>query len=251
MKFSVVQGAFLLGVPALFVASGVLAAPAAAEQQKRDDPSSSSAQQDLITKLLLAPTAGDRIGLLEDKDFVFDFGARPAGSPGVASGLGGRIVGANRKTMPSLIGFGSAVAVGFLGPCGFNTPHIHPRGTETQTVAQGSLVTTMLLENGVRPIRTNLTQYQMTFFPQGSMHQQYNPDCEPAVFIAGFNNEDPGTQQTQDTFFMLEDEVIKAAFGGGEFFDGEDIDRVRNMIPKSAALGVEQCWKKCGIPKRK
>jgi hypothetical protein len=201
----------------------------------------------LITKLLLAPTAADRVAILSnDADYTFNF-AKPANS----TGLGGSIVGANRKNMPALIGQGSSMAVGFLGPCGFNTPHTHPRGTELQIVVEGSIVTTMILENGARAVHTNLSTYGMTVFPQGSLHQQFNPDCEPTVFVAAFNTEDAGTQQTQDTFFMLDDNVIKAAFGGGEFFDGQDIDRVRHMIPKSVALGVDQCLQKCGISKRR
>jgi hypothetical protein len=142
------------------------------------------------------------------------------------------------------------MAIGFLGPCGFNTPHTHPRGTELNVVVQGSLVTTMILENGVRAVNHNASLYQMSLLPQGALHQEYNPDCTSTVFVAGFNNEDPGAQQTQDTFFKLEDNVIQAAFGG-DIYSGEDIDLIRDMIPANVALGVEECLRKCGIPKRK
>lgn len=113
----------------------------------------------------------------------------------------------------------------------------------------------MVPENGVlnadgscRVIRTELTANMMTPFYQGSVHTQFNPDCEPATFVAAFASEDFGTGQIADETFALSDDVIAATFG--QSIAGEDIDKVRQAIPKSIALGVDECLKKCGKYKR-
>lgn len=229
----------------LLLASSALCAPSV----KRTS-STTSANEDLIAKLLLAPTGRDRIELLpNDNDFTYDFNAPPT-ELGIAKGLAGHTVNANRKTMPSLIGTGSSMTVGFLSPCGMNTPHTHPRGTELNIVVEGSLVTTMILENGVRAVQNNVTKYQMNVFPQGALHMEFNPDCTDAVFVAGFNNEDAGTQQTMDAFMKLNSDVITAAIGGEIMIDGRDIDQVKGLVPANVALGVEECLQKCGLTKR-
>lgn len=136
-----------------------------------------------------------------------------------------------------------------------NTLHVHPRSAELQIVTSGRLVTEMVPENGVmdaegnrRVIRTVLSANMMTPFYQGSVHTQFNPDCEPATFVASFAAEDFGTGQVQDETFALTDDVIAATFG--QSIAGEDIDRVRQAIPKSIALGVDECLQKCNIQKR-
>jgi hypothetical protein len=92
-----------------------------------------------------------------------------------------------------------------------NPPHTHPRATEIQFNVNGTLRTGMITENGARFIMTELNPGGMTIFPQGSIHFQVNEGCgayppfmiydssltifslpEPAMFVAGFNSEDPG-----------------------------------------------------------
>lgn len=85
-------------------------------------------------------------------------------------------------------------------------------------------------------------------FYQGSVHAQYNPDCEPATFVASFNAEDFGTGQVADELFSMSNEVVSAAFGNE--IKGEDVAAFRAYIPESIALGVESCLKKCGIAKK-
>ncbi|RFU26878.1 hypothetical protein B7463_g9449, partial [Scytalidium lignicola] len=208
---------------------------------------------DLTQQLFLADTAADRFALLPDnKDFVFNFDNPALFGKG---GKGGDLIAANRKTFPALVGSGSGMAVGFLGPCGFNTPHVHLRGTELQIVVEGRIVTEMLPENGVndangkrRVITNTLHPFELTPFYQGSVHTQFNPDCTNTTFIAGFNNEDFGTGQVPDELFAFTDDVVSAAFG--QAIDGAEVDKFRAAIPASIALGVEQCLKKCHISKR-
>ncbi len=210
---------------------------------------------DLTQQLFLADTAVDRFALLpNDNQFVFDFGAQAKGQ----GGKGGDLFAANRKTFPALVGTGSGMAVGFLGPCGFNTPHVHPRATELQIVTQGRLVTEMLPENGVfknniaangrRVITNTVNAFQMQPFYMGSVHTQFNPDCTPATFVASFNSEDFGAGQVPDELFAMSPDVVSAAFG--QAIDGADVAKFKGAIPTSIALGVEQCLKTCGIAMR-
>ncbi|KAF2226852.1 RmlC-like cupin domain-containing protein [Elsinoe ampelina] len=206
----------------------------------------------LTAQLTLADSAIDRFLLLpNNKDFVFTFDDATKKGKG---GKGGDLIAANRKTFPALVSTGAGMAVGFLGPCGFNTPHVHPRSVELQIVTQGRLVTEMVPENGVlqdgkrRVIRNTLEKNQMTPFYQGSVHAQFNPDCEDASFVAAFNSEDFGAGQVPDELFALSDEVVAAAFG--QAVAGEDVEKFRKAIPVSIAKGVEECLAKCGIKKR-
>lgn len=216
-------------------------------------PAPTPAGLSLTAQLQLADTAIDRFALLpNDSDFVFDFGNPALKGLG---GKGGDLVAANRKTFPALVSTGAGMAVGFLGPCGFNTPHVHPRSVELQIVTQGRLVTEMLPENGVldankkrRVITNTVNTNQMTPFYLGSVHTQFNPDCTNTTFVAAFNNEDFGAGQIADELFAFSDDVISAAFG--QAIAGEDIETFRNAIPVSIARGVEQCLKTCGIAKK-
>jgi hypothetical protein len=210
----------------------------------------------LTAQLFLADTAVDRFALLpDDTQFVFDFGNPALKGKG---GNGGDLIAANRKTFPALVGTGAGMAVGFLGPCGFNTPHVHPRSVELQIVTSGRLVTEMLPENGVfngnlaangrRVINNTITEFQMQPFYQGSVHTQFNPDCTNTTFVAAFTSEDFGAGQIADELFAMSPDVVSAAFG--QAIDGADVAKFKAAIPTSIAEGVEQCLKTCGIAKR-
>ncbi|EMF16140.1 RmlC-like cupin [Sphaerulina musiva SO2202] len=210
---------------------------------------SSSSGLSLIQQLELAPTAVDRIALLSPADFLYDFQNPPANTDAKTTGKGGFTVKADRKVFPALIGTGVAMTVGFLGPCGFNTPHIHPRSSEINIIIEGRLGTEFVAENGVPPIANILEKFQMTVFPKGAVHTEFNPDCTNATFVAGFGSEDPGVQQSAQTLFSLDPEIVKAVLDV-ETINGESIEQFRSMIPANVANGVDACLKKCGIPKR-
>lgn len=208
----------------------------------------------LTQQLFLADTAADRFNLLpDDKQFVFSFDDPALKGKG---GKGGDLVAANRKTFPALVGTGAGMAVGFLGPCGFNTPHVHPRAVELQIVTEGRIITEMVPENGVfkdgkaangrRVITNTLEKFQMQPFYQGSIHAQFNPECEKATFIAAFNNEDFGAGQAADELFSMSPDVVSAAFG--QAISGEDVAKFKGKIPTSIANGVQACLQKCNIP---
>jgi hypothetical protein len=209
----------------------------------------------LTQQLFIADTAVDRFALLpEHKNFLFDFNDPEGKQKKANNGTSGRIIKADRKTFPALVGTGAGMAVGFLGPCGFNTPHLHPRSVELQIVTDGTLKVEMAPENGVknadgkrRVISNTVHTNQMTPFYQGSVHTQFNPTCYNATFVAAFNNEDFGAGSIADELFAFDSNVVTAAFG--EAISGADVDKFRHAIPASIAFGIDQCLKECKIVK--
>ncbi|PGH03870.1 hypothetical protein GX51_03858 [Blastomyces parvus] len=220
------------------------AAPALEKKSKKPQ----RADLKLVRDLMTAPTMVDRINLLpKNSDFVFKF-TDPPFTDGISKGDGGHSVSANRATFPALIGSGVSMTLGFLDGCGFNTPHTHPRAAEMNIIVEGRLNTQFIMENGARAVHNSLNRYDMAIFPPGAMHAEFNPDCTPAVFVAGFGDEDHGVQQTAQTFFGLKNSMIDATLGfSGATISGKDIDTYRGLIPKNVALGVDKCLKKCGL----
>ncbi|KAK8206702.1 hypothetical protein M8818_004536 [Zalaria obscura] len=220
--------------------------------------SAAAANKALASKLLTDPTQVDRFNdlltvdgagkeLLSDdavrERVVFDFNKAPA------AGEGGRILLATEDNFPILTEFGLATAVAFL---------VHPRATEFLTLVQGELQTGFVLENGflvadkdtatVTQISANLTAFQSTIFPQGSIHFQLNPTCEPATFVSTLNSADPGTSQIAQNFFSLDAGIVNTALGGfPEQISADNIGDFRQHIPNNLALEIEQCAMRCGL----
>ncbi|KAG0652394.1 Spherulin-1B [Hyphodiscus hymeniophilus] len=210
--------------------------------------------QDLLSSLELAPTVADRLTILDKADpagsyFKYNFNLAANPSPGGGTGLGGSGVLANRKNFPALIGLGVAASVGFLNPCGMNTPHTHPRATEFLTIASGSNVTSgFIQESGeTTPITFTLNQYEGGIFPMGSIHYEFNDSCEPAVFIAAFGAEDPGLSRIAQNFFGLAPDIVDSDLGYPSFLDHTNIAKFAPTIPAAFALGTKECLNRCGI----
>ena len=136
-----------------------------------------------------------------------------------------------------------------MNPCGMNKPHIHPRASEFLILATGANVKTgFLLENGLQTqMSTTLSQYQGAILPQGSIHFEFNDNCEPAVFIAAFSNEDPGLSTIGKNFFLLDPDIVDADLGFPDFLDHTNIRQFAQSIPKSFAQGAMECLDRCHI----
>ncbi|KAL5335915.1 RmlC-like cupin domain-containing protein [Aspergillus crustosus] len=262
MRFTQVASISLLAGSALAVPTAPRSAPSPSDTPSPDYSNIDSVlppvvpintragNQDLISSLILAPTQADRAKLLNlPGDYIFDFNESGAPESSESVGLGGFSVGAHAKTFPALIGNDAAMTLGFLGPCGMNTAHVHNRATELNVVVKGRLVTNFVIENGVAPIENTLSLYQMAVFPKGAIHQEFNPDCEDTVFVAGFNDADPGVSQVAQNFFSLRSDVLQATLGGIQTFNGQDIESFRETIPANIALGIDACLAKCGLKK--
>jgi hypothetical protein len=203
--------------------------------------------------LFVDPTSGEV--LPKDKlaqQLVFDFSqAKPA-----MGEFGGAKAAATVANFPWLTEQDLSTTVAFLGPCGMNTPHVHPRGNEFLTTVNNTLEFGMILENGLvaadkgtGELTGTLNAFQGTVFPKGAIHYQFNPTCDTTAFVAVLSDVDAGTNQVAQGFFGLNEDVVEATLGFTAPIDGKFIDQLRGKIPLSLAKGVEQCLAKCKISK--
>jgi len=201
-------------------------------------------EKDLETETLIEiqsqVTELERLSLLSDDDFVFDF-IHPVS--GVSNGAGGHTVAATSKNFPALIGHDIAMTVGFIEPCGFNLPHIHPRATEINFIVSGEFQAGFFSENGGKFIGHLLKPGMATVFPKGVIHFEVNMQCERAVFVAAFNNQDPGVTTIASSFFGLPTQIVGASLGNLDISTVEELMQQLPMNPGS----VDECRKRCGL----
>jgi len=69
-----------------------------------------------VSELITANGQAERINMLNDSDFVFDF-FHPRPGAVSSSGPDGHIIAAKLDNFPVLVGEGIAMSVGYLGPC--------------------------------------------------------------------------------------------------------------------------------------
>jgi len=194
-----------------------------------------------VSQLKGAATAPQRMALLRDSDLLFDF-VNP--TSGVVTGAGGRTVEASSSNFGAVVGNGVAMTIGFLGPCGINTPHTHPRATEINFSVNGTLRAGLLTENGARFVINDLTPGVASVFPQGAIHFEMNMGCETALFVAAFNDEDPGVNSIAQRFFGLAPDIVGASLGG---LGVTEVVGLENLIPDNVVAGTDECLRRCGL----
>jgi len=194
-----------------------------------------------VGQLRDAPTAAQRLELLKDSDFVFDF---LHSTTGVTTGAAGHTVFATSDNFAAVVGNGISMAIGFLGPCSMNTPHTHPRATEINFSVNGTLRTGLLTENGARFVVNSLPAGSATIFPMGAIHFEMNTGCEPATFVAAFDGEDPGVNSISQRYFGLPPDIVGAALGG---LGVEEVVGLEAKIPDNVAAGTDECLQRCGL----
>ncbi|VDC01156.1 unnamed protein product [Peniophora sp. CBMAI 1063] len=199
---------------------------------------------ELTEELRLAPTKVDQSKIITDELSIFDFNGAKTGDLGVTTGVGGHTVAADSVNFPAVIGNGVSMTIGYLGPCGMNTPHTHPRATEINFSLNTTLRGGVLIENGARFAEIDIRPGTATIFPQGAIHFEMNPSCEEAMFVAGFNGENPGVQQVAQRFFGLPPDIVGAALGG---LGVQEVLDLEAFIPDNVVLGVDECLQRCGI----
>jgi len=172
---------------------------------------------------------------------VFDF---VNATTGVSRGTGGETVAATPNNFPALIGNGVAMTVGFINGCSINLPHTHPRATEINFIAEGEFLVGFFEENGARFIENNLTKGMATVFPMGAIHFEMNLNCEPAMFVAAFNNEDPGVLTIANGYFGLPAEIAAAGLN----LTVRTVSQLAAFLPENPALGILECRMRCGLP---
>jgi mannose-6-phosphate isomerase-like protein (cupin superfamily) len=190
----------------------------------------------LTAKLQLADNSVQRYDLLKDDDFIYTFSNET--SPF-----------ADRSSFPALTGLGGSMAIAEFPPCAIGFLHLHPRASELFVVVSGTLQTEMVPEAGARTVKLELGANQMTVFPMGAFHTQFNPTCDPAVAVAGFTSDDPGAGLPVAGTFSLSDELVEAAFGGS--VTGDEIDKIRAAIPQAMVTQRAECLTTCGDKKER
>jgi oxalate decarboxylase/phosphoglucose isomerase-like protein (cupin superfamily) len=196
----------------------------------------------LTARLRVAPSNVERINILRDDQFVFNFLA----GTGASTGADGVVTTANSGNFPAVIGNGMAMTYGILGPCGLNIPHTHPRATEINIAVNGTLRTGMLAENGARFVFNNVSAGSVTIFPRGAIHFEMNLECTTTLFIAAFNDEDPGTSAVAQRFLGLPPDIVVASF---DDLGVTDIAMIEARLPNNVAYGVQSCLQRCNITK--
>ncbi|KAH9938175.1 uncharacterized protein B0H18DRAFT_965919 [Fomitopsis serialis] len=182
----------------------------------------------LIEELIVAPDHVDRVAdLPKDSEFVFDFLNPP--ESGVVQGAAGHLVLASVSDFPALVGNGVALLAGFLGPCGMNTPHTHPRATEF-----------LYCQRHVAEWHAHRNRITIR-------RQQHDGGSGNAVAsgrrISALNSEDPGTLLAAQGV-RLASCIVAATLGE---IGVEEVASLAEMIPDDVAYGSQECLTRCGI----
>ncbi|KZV78556.1 RmlC-like cupin [Exidia glandulosa HHB12029] len=200
---------------------------------------------DLSHDLVDEPTALGRFKLLNQSinNFIFNF-VDPNLVPS-PKGKDGFVVLATAANFPATIGNNVAMGVGFMGPCGLNVPHLHPRSSELLLSLGGSLVFGTITENGGSFITGTLKDHEATVFPVGSIHFQQNIGCDPVQFVAGFGSDDPGRLDIGPALFQdLPADYVGVSLGD---IGVKEVEDIAAKIPLNVAWGTQQCLDTCGL----
>jgi len=94
----------------------------------------------------------------------------------------------------------------------------------------------------------NLTKYQGTLFPQGSIHYQINEECTTATAAAALSSEDPGSTPILMTPGG-NGNVTKRMVGGRVAIEARDLEDVRGLVAPEIADILGKCFAKCNLKK--
>jgi hypothetical protein len=185
------------------------------------------------------------LGLQENELLNTDFVFNLAGSAPFASGNGGTQKNMNRNNLKSLRlgngrdgGGGSQILFEFA-PCGFRTPHHHPRGVENFYVTSGNVAANFIRETGGALVTNNITKGFSGYFPMAHFHFLQNIGCEPASVIVMFDNSDEGVINTAVTLRFPFD-TIQGALGNFDLVANDKV--IADVLQQSKA-----CLKRCGL----
>jgi len=214
-------------------------------------PRDTNSSLSLTERLELASTQIARIQLLADNggnsSFKFSFNNPPAGAV-AENTTSGSVVAAVGASFPALIGLDASLVKFSLGPCAMIVPHMHPRADEFVITVSGTIFTQFITESGSEIISNNISSYDSTIFPKGSIHLELNPTCKESVFLGFLNSNDPGTTLIAPGFFSLDETAVLTQLGG--VVSGADLASIEKGLPAGPVAVVEQCLKACGIYKK-
>ncbi len=79
----------------------------------------------------------------------------------------------------------------------------------------------------------------------GILHFSFNPNCEPAAFLANFATRDPGTQTMWNSMMHIPNRILNSATGIPE----STFTQLKSNYQMVTAPGTggEACMQKCGL----
>ncbi|PGH19557.1 hypothetical protein AJ80_03893 [Polytolypa hystricis UAMH7299] len=201
----------------------------------------------LITQLRTSTQVNRTNALIEDEpdfsNFKFNFLEKLKPGP-----FGGGVVVANGETFPAVTGTGISGGVVFLPPCGMNGAHTHPRASEFAIASNATVKTGYVMENGAAKfIDLTLNPLEGVVFPQGSIHFQFNDNCDPTMLFVGLSSEDPGTSFAVKNVFALGNPAASAALGLPDKINDQNLEAFTDSLPTGIILGAKECAKRCKI----
>ncbi|KAK9812984.1 hypothetical protein WJX72_006803 [[Myrmecia] bisecta] len=106
----------------------------------------------------------------------------------------------------------------------------------------GSILSSVVEENGGRVIPFNSSVGQSVLVPQGLVHYTLNDNCTPSKFISVFNNKDPGVLTAYQNLLRLSPDVLLAT-------TGQTQAALNAAAPKAQAVFVlsPPCLARCGL----
>lgn len=178
--------------------------------------------------------------MLQDEDFVFDL----AGSTPTVDASGGRQFVASRENFPALSlsngrnGGGGTQVLFKFEPCGFRTPHFHPRGTENIFVISGQVRANFLREGSSQQLVANdISAGYAGFFPEAHVHFLQNIGCDEAMTLSTFDNSDEGIVDIAANLRFLRD-TIQITLGEDDLAPDDDL--ISDVLVQS-----QECLERC------
>ncbi|GKV35746.1 hypothetical protein SLEP1_g43969 [Rubroshorea leprosula] len=150
------------------------------------------------------------------QDFFFSGFDKPGNT---SNALGSAVTPASVEQLLGLNTLGVSLArVDYAPKGGLNPPHTHPRGTEILLVQEGTLYVGFVSSDsdGNRFFTKVLNKGDIFVFPIGMIHFQLNIGETPAVAIAAFSSQNPGTIVIANAVFgsnpRINPDVLTKAF---------------------------------------
>jgi quercetin dioxygenase-like cupin family protein len=193
-----------------------------------------------------AATEKDRLAVLESQGggtgFSFDFGNPPPSA--IKKNRAGFVISAIGEHFPATLGQGMSTEVSYLAPCGLIPPHLHPRASQTLVVTRGTIKTQFLAGDGMHLQSLTLKELQAGHLPQGAIHYEMNPTCEPAGYVSSFSSDDPGMTFVAPSLLSIDNPAVLGAFGNPDI-NAAYLDSMRSTIPSGIVETVRLCQRAC------
>jgi oxalate decarboxylase len=132
-------------------------------------------------------------------------------APQVSNSNGSRTT-ANADNFPVLTGMGMAMYVLRLEKGGVREPHWHPNASELSYCIEGQSAMT-IFSPGDNHDTFTIKPGEMTYVPQGYIHDIQNVGDEEAKFVIAFNNELPQDLGISGSVGWIANRVMDATFG--------------------------------------